>query len=484
MVCLWKITAATKNVGLPYVLGYGNTREVHRGSYVRMWRNNGRRIWRIVVLLACGPLFCACEASLRTSFNGLGERPESGGIIVADEPQAVRIAQEILEIGGSAADAAVTLGFSLSVTLQSSAGLGGGGLCLVYDAERDRADVLDFIPSPAGGHGDAANWQVAVPSLVRGLYALHAKNGVLPWQQVVVPAEKLARSGFTVGRSFALDLSQSSMTLANDPKSLDVFMSSERTMAVEGDRIDLPDLAARLGRIRSGSPTDFYTRDLETSVDSSTVYAGTSLSIDDLRAYVPTWKPAESTKIGFIEYYSAIAFGAHNVEVQRNVARTQVDFVEASHLSKSSAATGFLVADAGGNAVACSLTMVSPFGLGLMPTELGFLLAPSPTEIAEFVPPLFAGIAVDHRARDVHYAAASGGADVTKQIETSVRSLIDGQADLSASFMSSANTEDEFIGGQINAMFCERGLKSGLNFCAVRRDPSGHGFGTIILGDR
>ncbi|NKB44390.1 MAG: hypothetical protein GKS03_08955 [Alphaproteobacteria bacterium] len=436
---------------------------------MRMWLNNGRRISRITLLLAGGMLLCACEASVGPRFTGLDSKLDGGGIVVADEPRAVLIAQEVLENGGSAADAAVALGFGLSVTLQSSAGLGGGGLCLVYDALKGRADMLDFTPVAAVGRQPTAKWQVAVPALARGLYALHAEHGRLPWQQVVVPAENLVRSGNAVSRAFAVQLARSSTTLANDPNALDIFMTSQRVMAAEGDRIDQPDLAVTLSHIRAGAQSDFYSGNLGRSIEFGAEKSGASLSVVDLSVYLPRWTPAESKEIGSIEYYRAVAFGTDEAMTR-------------SATPDASSATGFLVADSGRNVVACALTMLTPFGVGLMPPGLGFLLAPTPDDPSYFAPPLIAGIAIDRRTRDVHYAAASGGAGVINQIDASVRGVTSGQAQFKASFGLPIDSVEEVERGQINAMSCEDGLKSGLEFCAVRHDPNGHGFGTIIVG--
>ncbi len=52
------------------------------------------------------------------------------GGVVADEPQAALLGQQVLSAGGTAADAAAGVGLALAVTLPSRAGLGSGGACL------------------------------------------------------------------------------------------------------------------------------------------------------------------------------------------------------------------------------------------------------------------------------------------------------------------------------------------------------------------
>ena len=153
-----------------------------------------------------GPILFGCETNLLPTLPRMAANPMRGGIIVADEPQAVLIARDILYSGGSAADAAAALGFGLSVTLQSSAGLGGGGICLVYDSKTTRTEILDFKPQPAIGRQISARWQVSVPTLARGLFALHAKYGRLSWQQIVMPAENLVRFDNKVSRALASHL--------------------------------------------------------------------------------------------------------------------------------------------------------------------------------------------------------------------------------------------------------------------------------------
>src|SRR5258708_5055047 len=152
------------------------------------------RYWPVLVLigLALGLPGCGTGNLLG---KGLGGDSFGGGAAI-DEPRAALAAHDVLAANGTAAAAA----FALAVTLPSSAGLGGGGSCLVWDKAQKTALLLDVV-APVGAN-------VASPSLARLMYALHARYGRRPWSQLVAPAEALARFPQSISRAFARELAE------------------------------------------------------------------------------------------------------------------------------------------------------------------------------------------------------------------------------------------------------------------------------------
>src|SRR5688500_3808238 len=66
-----------------------------------------------------------------------------GGAVSTVDPEASAAAIEVLRDGGNAADAAVAAAATLGVTEPYSAGIGGGGYFLFYDAKTGRVGTID-----------------------------------------------------------------------------------------------------------------------------------------------------------------------------------------------------------------------------------------------------------------------------------------------------------------------------------------------------
>lgn len=248
-------------------------------------------------LMACGAILGLMACASDDEPRDLTE-PLQGfiGGIIADEPQAALIGQDILSIGGTAVDAVVASYFAMAVTLPSQASLGGGGLCVVADNQTGEVRALDFLARPpvAASQAEAMSGvdrPTAVPGNIRGLYALQARYGRLKWPQLIAPAERLARFGAQVSRAFANDLKTLGPALIVEPSIRRVFASADGTRLVgEGDIIVQYDLAAILSRLRSEGPGLFYAGPNAREFVNATTAAGGTLTLADLSGYRPIWR--------------------------------------------------------------------------------------------------------------------------------------------------------------------------------------------------
>ena len=94
------------------------------------------------------------------------------GVVAVEEPRAALAAFDILSAGGTASDAAAAAFFTMTVTYPVGAGLGGGGICIAYDAISDKVESIDFLPRAAANGGT-----MMVPGALRGVASLHARYG-------------------------------------------------------------------------------------------------------------------------------------------------------------------------------------------------------------------------------------------------------------------------------------------------------------------
>ena len=217
--------------------------------------------------------------------------PTAFGYAVADEPQAALIGRQILNEGGNAADAAAAEGFALSVTLPSRASLGGGGACIVKMPATDgSAQAPVALLFPAGAPTGAAsatdhNRPAAIPTLARGLLALQARYGQLPYASVIVPAERLA-GGAPISPALEADLKVVGNALLSDPAAAAVFAPSG-TLLPAGANLVQPDLAATFEILRTQGVQGFYAGTFAQQLAEAADAAGGDLTVQDLNEATP-----------------------------------------------------------------------------------------------------------------------------------------------------------------------------------------------------
>jgi gamma-glutamyltranspeptidase/glutathione hydrolase len=250
--------------------------------------SDARRVRQIVALFL---LLGACSTASEAPRGTIGFVQGFLGGVAADEPNAALIGRDILSAGGTAADAATATYFALAVTMPSSASLGGGGICLVYDNEKGTTEALDFLARAPTAVAPGTLRPNAVPGNARGFFALHSKYGRLRWAQLLGRAENLARFGIPVSRAIARDLATVEESLMVVPEVRRVFGRKGGKGAVrERDFLIQVDLAGVLSRLRSNGPGDFYQGRLARQLVDAANGSGGSLRIEDLRNFAPRWR--------------------------------------------------------------------------------------------------------------------------------------------------------------------------------------------------
>jgi len=170
-----------------------------------------------------------------------------GGAAV-DEPRAALAARDVLAARGTAVDAVTAAYFTLSATLPSVATLGGSGACLVFDARLGRIEAVDFTPPDASA---------PAPMNARGFFVMQGRYGRARWEQLVGPAEALARFGHPVSRALARDLADNMAVVAASRELSGLLAPGGRPLR-EGDRLVQPELAETLALIRSRGAKEFH----------------------------------------------------------------------------------------------------------------------------------------------------------------------------------------------------------------------------------
>lgn len=310
------------------------------------------------------------------------------GVVAADEPRAAMIGRDVLGNNGNAVDAAVAMGFAMSVTMPSRVGLGGGGACVLHRRDDKRQDALVFLPE-IGGDG------AAVPMLARGLAALHARHGLARWQTLVRPAERLAAQGHEISRALRTDLVAAGDRLG--PAARAIFLRDGEVPEV-GTRVRQPALGAALAGLRQRGAGYFVTGDFARRLTQGAGAVGIPLAIGDLRAAVPRFADPLTAPFGNHALYlppepvtagrqaatawSALADGTLGEpgsaqRWQRLVGAWRADGAAdaAGPPPPTGPTAGLTVADRFGNMVACGFTMNAPFGTGTMADGTGILLA-------------------------------------------------------------------------------------------------------------
>jgi gamma-glutamyltranspeptidase/glutathione hydrolase len=242
----------------------------------------------LAVLPICALVLAACGFGDDETLE-IGPVEGFAGLVAADEPRAALVGRDILANGGNAADAAVAMYFTMAVTLPSRASLGGGGVCLAFDGGDKAADLIEFLPRRGAGGG-------VLPLGVRAMAVLHARQGLQRWEELVIPAENLARFGSPISRAFAQDLASGAGLVGADPELSRIFAA--RGLPREGDRVAQIELSAVLAGVRAQGAGYFYGGPFTRRFAEAAGAAGQRLDSVEMGAAVPAIGAPGEVEVG------------------------------------------------------------------------------------------------------------------------------------------------------------------------------------------
>ena len=235
--------------------------------------------------------------------------------IAAPNESAAAAGESVARAGGNAVDAALAAALVTMVTEVGIVSLSSGGFVTVqpqvgpaYTVDgwmdvpgRDSAapgNTWDIVTQYGGGLGITIGpGSVAVHGAVASFGAAQRRDGRLPWPEIVAPAIEIARAGVVLSAA-----SQFYLAYVHE----DIFGWDAGSRAALHDEdgaittrpIQLPDLVRSLELIAEQGPSALYTGELARLISADVIARGGLLGTADLAEYRPALRPALAVRVG------------------------------------------------------------------------------------------------------------------------------------------------------------------------------------------
>ncbi len=253
------------------------------------------------------------------SFNSLhGESAKpvrsKHGMVVSSSEIASQVGADIMKKGGNAIDAAVAVGFALSVTYPYAGNLGGGGFMVIHlkDGKNVTIDYREKAPLKAfrnmfldknGNYAPELSQQgttsSGVPGSVAGLIFALKKYGTMSLAEVIQPAIDLAKKGWKLDYHSAESFKHFLPEFKKYPTSFKKFSKNGEPYE-EGDLFKQPFLANTLELIKEKGVDGFYKGAVAEMLVKQVKSMGGYISMEDLAKYNPVErKPILGTYRGY-----------------------------------------------------------------------------------------------------------------------------------------------------------------------------------------
>jgi gamma-glutamyltranspeptidase/glutathione hydrolase len=198
-----------------------------------------------------------------------------GGAVATVDPTATAVGLSVLRQGGNAVDAAIAAAATLGVTEPFSAGIGGGGFFVHYDAKRRSVSTIDgresgpatmsekhFVDPVDGLPYDFAEARVSglsvgTPGTLATWEAAAEKWGTRSLAAGLRPAADVAARGFPVDATFRQQVADNAAAFGQFDATRAIYLPGGAPPAV-GSTLRNPDLAATYRLIARQGTDAFY----------------------------------------------------------------------------------------------------------------------------------------------------------------------------------------------------------------------------------
>lgn len=235
---------------------------------------------------------------------------EGGKGLVAStmSPIAVRVGIEVLQQGGTAADAATAIALTETTTaLGSFISLAGIAQLVYFEAKSGKVYAMDAgwasylgetdpltIPGPASleqGQGR----KTLVPGFMAGIESMHQRFGVLPFKDLFEPAIWYAENGVTISRSLAGYFRSREKQLSRTAGGRRFMHQGGDHLPREGEKFLQNDLAQTLRSVAQQGARFMYSGAWGQHYVDAVQAEGGKITREDLERYRPIWQEPLST---------------------------------------------------------------------------------------------------------------------------------------------------------------------------------------------
>jgi gamma-glutamyltranspeptidase/glutathione hydrolase len=277
-------------------------------------------------------------------------RQDYRGTVVTTGPEETQqVGIDILERGGSAADAALASALArIAHNIGWIVSYAGIYMMVYYEASTGKVYSLnacfknpleedDFLTIPRSGIPNARS--VLVPGFMAGVEAAHDRFGRLPWADLFQPAIRIAENGFPLP-SWLLDVIKENWdVLGVLPETRNIFLKRRYGLFrgyEPGDIFTQPELAHTLRQVASQGAEYMYTGQWGRHFVNIIQREGGKIIMRDMEEYEPVWAdPTHITYNGFDVF--ALGWpsnGAMNVVVSLNMME-HANLMNLPHASES-----------------------------------------------------------------------------------------------------------------------------------------------------